>query len=137
MNIFERAKFGDRFVTRDGRIAIYSHYGNNFHKHWCLVLDGNLGELNPYTKSGDHSFQMKEFSDERLDIVKRLDYSWHKAEDSIPHTGVEVQVILDRETVYHGMCPNAYWQGGWKYMNDVTIEDASVHYWRYIEREVY
>lgn len=38
-NIFENAKFGDRFVTRDGQLAIYNGV-------WGMKLDdGNVGHI--------------------------------------------------------------------------------------------
>lgn len=52
-NILKSAKFGDRFRTRDGRIAIYvKNYKHGEYLHECLV-DSEEGAYNVlYNKCG-------------------------------------------------------------------------------------
>lgn len=38
-NIFNGAKFGDRFTTRDGKVAYYGRYDEKEDKHFLMVND--------------------------------------------------------------------------------------------------
>lgn len=65
-NIFENAKFGDKFKTRDGRMALYLENAATYGKHQ-LAIDG-LAEVF-YLISCDDSGICKQNTD--FDIVSR------------------------------------------------------------------
>ena len=64
-NMFKNAVFGDKFKTRDGRLAIYSHNSGDNYSHW-LLIDGEF-DLEPFTKSGDHN--LEGYMNKNLDII--------------------------------------------------------------------
>lgn len=54
-NIFENAKFGDRFITRDGRIAVYVSYCESLmgdFYHYLLVENSTYKGTIPYYDNG-------------------------------------------------------------------------------------
>ena len=71
-NIFEDAKFGDKFLTRGGQVVVYWHYKPDDEYdmlHYVIFEDGGWAH---YRDDGywDNPFQGKEFD---LDIIGRLD----------------------------------------------------------------
>lgn len=94
-NIFENCKFGDRFKTRDGKVAYYGRYDEKEDKHFLMVNDfendyilcHNDGHVFHFDKEdyvfphgknkGKTIFEVKGWNKEemvnfRLDIVSRL-----------------------------------------------------------------
>lgn len=89
--IFNNAKFGDRFLTRDEHIAIYGRRNPEGDKHILLVNDyhDDLKDENDYILVFDdgHLFHINEYKDDvfkklklnkeemknyRLDVIKKL-----------------------------------------------------------------
>ena len=61
MNIFENAKFGDKFRTRDGRKAIYN--GRSIDRYWLIV------ERHPWNMIGFNSCGRHSGLEEDIDII--------------------------------------------------------------------
>lgn len=61
MNIFENAKFGDKFRTRDGRMAIYN--GRSIDRYWLIV------ERHPWNIIGFNSCGRHSGLEEDIDII--------------------------------------------------------------------
>lgn len=75
MNL-KNVKFGDKFKTRDGRIAVVIGEHKTVRKHWydfvCLDEDADMINNTPYKFSAyDNGIAFEQF--EWLDIVEKLD----------------------------------------------------------------
>ena len=77
-NIFENAKFGDKFVTRDGRIAIYAykHEGRHYliveyYEHIFSWNDNGVSDA-PVQKLDIVSEWQEPINDEELDNMATL-----------------------------------------------------------------
>ena len=73
--ILENIKFGDKFITRDGRIAIVIGEHKITRKHWydfiCLEDDLDMINNTPYKFSAhDNGIAFEGF--EWLDIIEKL-----------------------------------------------------------------
>ena len=72
----KNVKFGDKFKTRDGRIAVVIGEHKTVRKHWydfvCLDEDADMINNTPYKFSAyDNGIAFEQF--EWLDIVEKLD----------------------------------------------------------------
>lgn len=69
--IFNNSKFGDRFKTRDGRIALY--IGRNMiGVYYFIIKSRYIDEIEPTLRYEDGRVSTKSISDD--DIVKKLSY---------------------------------------------------------------
>ena len=74
--ILENAKFGDKFITRDGRVAVVIGEHKTTRKHWydlvCLEEDADMINNTPYKFwAYDNGIAFEGF--EWLDIVLKID----------------------------------------------------------------
>jgi len=71
----ENVKFGDKFVTKDGRIAIVIGEHKTSRRHWydfiCLGKDEDMINYSPYKFSAyDNGIALEGF--EWLDIIEKI-----------------------------------------------------------------
>lgn len=77
-NVFENAKFGDRFITRDGHMAVFSSYCSESETAHLLV-DYSTPRLVLYDYNGVNL----DSDSHNADIIGSWD-DWHDVNDDIP-----------------------------------------------------
>ena len=70
-NIFEGAEWGDKFLTKDGRIAIYSHFFKEKRYHKLFVQEDGVIDMPIFCAFSGQS--IGDYSSETEDIVGRYD----------------------------------------------------------------
>ena len=71
--IFDDANFGDRFRTRDGRLAIYIGKKPNYKIHYLYIEGGTMMNVMPEEFYSDGRFLSEPNKKLGIDIVKRVD----------------------------------------------------------------
>lgn len=72
-NIFEGVKFGDKFLTKSGRVALY--IGKDRYSHNTLIVDDASWSFYAYLDDGTFAFDGEVLASEKkhpLDLVSRL-----------------------------------------------------------------